>query len=142
MLLKKILAAVDGSEPSDRAARLAADIAVKFGAQLTLAHVLNPLWVPPETYGLSIEAVRVAHAKEGNRLVSEAEKKVAASGLRTDKVVLEGMPADSLAEYAHGNHYDLVVIGSRGQGAMSRIMLGTVSGRLSHLCQVPILIVR
>jgi nucleotide-binding universal stress UspA family protein len=142
MLLKKILAAVDGSEPSDRATHLAADIASKFGAQLTLAHVLNPLWVPPETYGLSIESIRAAHAKEGNRLVSDAEKKVAAPGLRTDKVVLEGMPADSLAEYAQGNHYDLVVIGSRGQGAMSRIMLGTVSGRLAHLCQMPLLIVR
>jgi nucleotide-binding universal stress UspA family protein len=140
--LKKVLAAVDGSQASDRAARLAADIALKFGAQLTVVHVLNPLWVPPETYGLSIEAIQAAHAKEGNRLVTEAEKKVGEPGLRTDRVVLQGVPADSIAEYANGNKYDLVVVGSRGQGAVSRIMLGSVSSRLAHVCQVPIVIVR
>jgi nucleotide-binding universal stress UspA family protein len=139
--MKKILVAVDGSEPSQRAVRLAANIALKFGAHLTLTHVLSPLWIPPEVYGLSIDAIQQAHAKEGQKLVTEAEKKVQASGLHIERVVLEGVPADAVADYAKTNGYDLVVIGSRGQGAMSRVLLGSVSDRLAHVCQVPLLIV-
>jgi nucleotide-binding universal stress UspA family protein len=139
--MKKILAAVDGSEPSQRGVRMAADLALKFGAQLTLIHVLSPLWIPPEVYGLSIDAIQEAHAKEGQKLVSEAEKKVQASGLKIDRMVVQGVPADALAELAKGEHYDLVVVGSRGQGAVSRVVLGSVSGRLAHLCQIPLLIV-
>ena len=44
--MKAILAAVDGSKPSERAARMAADIAVRFGAQVTLICVLEPFWIP------------------------------------------------------------------------------------------------
>jgi nucleotide-binding universal stress UspA family protein len=139
--MKKILAAVDGSEPSQRAIRLAADLASKYGAQLTLTHVLSPLWIPPEVYGLSIEAIQDAHAKEGQKLVTDAEKHVHAPGMHIDRVVLEGVPADALADYAKANGYDLLVVGSRGQRAVSRVVLGSVSGRLAHLCQVPLLIV-
>jgi len=139
--MKKILAAVDGSEPSQRGVRLAADLASKFGARLTLTHVLSPLWIPPEVYGLSIDAIQQAHAKEGNKLVAEAEKKVQVPGLEIDRVVLEGVPADALADYAKANAYDMVIVGSRGQGAVSRVVLGSVSGRLAHICQVPLLIV-
>ena len=141
MHMKKILAAVDGSEPSQRGAHLAAEIAHKFGAHLTLTHVLSPLWIPPEVYGLSIDAIQAAHAKEGQRLVSETEKKVHLEGLKIDHVVLEGMPAEALAEFAKTHGYDLMVIGSRGQSAMSRVVLGSVSSRLAHVCQVPLLIV-
>jgi nucleotide-binding universal stress UspA family protein len=139
--MKKVLAAVDGSEPSQRGARMAAEMAHKFGAHLTLTHVLSPLWIPPEVYGLSIDAIQEAHAKEGKRLVSETEKRLETPGLKIDHVVLEGVPADALAEYAKGHGYDLVVIGSRGHSAVSRMVLGSVSSRLAHLCQVPLLIV-
>jgi nucleotide-binding universal stress UspA family protein len=139
--VKRILAAVDGSEPSQRGVRLASDIALKFDAQLTLTHVLSPLWIPPEVYGLSIDAIQAAHAKEGQKLVADAEKKVHAPGMKIDRVVLEGVPADALAEFAKTNNYDLVVVGSRGQGAVSRVVLGSVSGRLAHVCQVPLLII-
>jgi nucleotide-binding universal stress UspA family protein len=139
--MKKILAAVDGSEPSQRGVRLAAELAHKFDAELTLAHVLSPLWIPPEVYGLSIDAIQSAHAKEGQKLVHDAEKMVHGHGLKIERVVLEGVPADALAEFAKANGYDLVVVGSRGQGAMSRVVLGSVSGRMAHLCQIPLLIV-
>jgi nucleotide-binding universal stress UspA family protein len=36
---------------------------------------------------------------------------------------------------------DLVVAGSRGQGAVARALLGSVSDRLVHLCPKPILVV-
>ena len=74
-------------------------------------------------------------------MVAETEKKVETAGLKIDHVVLEGAPADALAEYAKAHGYDLVVVGSRGQGAVSRVVLGSVSSRLAHICQVPLLIV-
>jgi nucleotide-binding universal stress UspA family protein len=37
---------------------------------------------------------------------------------------------------------DLIVVGSRGRGAVKRLLLGSVSDRIAHLAPVPVLIVR
>jgi nucleotide-binding universal stress UspA family protein len=140
--MKKILVAIDGSEPSNRAALLAAELASKVGARLTLAHVMSPLWIPPETYNLNITAVMEAHAKEAQKLIQNAEKLIRSSDLVIDRIVLDGFPADALADHAKDEGYDLVVVGSRGQSAISRVLLGSFSNRLAHICEVPLLIVR
>ena len=50
--------------------------------------------------------------------------------------------ADALADaLLAAPDVDLVVAGSRGQGAVARAPLGSVSDRLAHLCPKPILIV-
>ena len=38
--------------------------------------------------------------------------------------------------------FDLVVVGSKGRGAVSRVLIGSVTDRLVHICKRPILVVR
>jgi nucleotide-binding universal stress UspA family protein len=140
--MKKVIVAIDGSEPSYRAAGVAAEIASKCGARLTLTHVLNPLWIPPENYGLNLQAIKDAHLKEATKFVDQAQEKIRSTGLQVDRVILDGVPPDTLAEYAKEEGFDLVAVGSRGQNPISRVLLGSFSGRLAHICEVPLLIVR
>jgi nucleotide-binding universal stress UspA family protein len=137
--MKRILVAIDGSEPAARGARLASDIALRFGARLTLAYVVPRLLLPPDVYGLTVEEVEREQRAHADRILHAALADLGGSGVEIDTRVLSGPPAETLAEAAA--EVDLVVAGSRGQGAVARALLGSVSDRLVHLCPKPILIV-
>ena len=70
--MKRILVAIDGSDPSLKAARLAADIALRFGARLTLVHVVPKLLLPPDVYGLTLAEVEKEHRAYAEKLLQKA----------------------------------------------------------------------
>jgi len=139
--MKRILVAIDGSEPAARGARLAADIAVRFGARLTLLYVVPRLLLPPDVYGLTVEEVEREHRAHAERILQAALAALGGAGVEIDSQVLAGPPAEILAEAATAPDVGLVVVGSRGQGAVARVLLGSVSDRLVHVCPKPILVV-
>lgn len=140
--MKKILVAVDGSDQSKRAARLAADIALRFGASLTLMHVIPPLLVPPDAYGLDLGPMAVEQEKLADKLLREAESSLGEPGLEIHRELVHGPPAEMLAEAAKKGGADLIAIGSHGHNAAARVLLGSVSDRLTHIAEKPTLIVR
>jgi nucleotide-binding universal stress UspA family protein len=140
--MKRILVAVDGSEPSLKAARMGADVAMRFGAKLTLVHVVPKLLLPPDVYGLTIAEVEKEHRAYADRLLERAVKELGEPGLDVSTTVLYGSPAEALAEEAAASDIGMVVVGSRGHGAVARMFLGSVSDRLVHISSKPILVVR
>jgi len=139
--MKRILVAVDGSEPATRGARLAAEIAVRFGARLTLVYVVPRLLLPPDAYGLTVDEVEREHRTHAEHILAVAATSLAGTGVAVDSQILFGPPAETLAEAAAAPDVSLVVAGSRGQGAVARMLLGSVSDRLVHVCPKPILVV-
>jgi nucleotide-binding universal stress UspA family protein len=139
--VKRILVAIDGSAPATRGARLAADIAVRFGARLTLVYVVPRLLLPPDVYGLTVEEVEREQRAHAEKVLHIALTELGGAGVEIDTQVMSGPPAETLAEAAGQADVDLVVAGSRGQGAVARALLGSVSDRLVHLCPKPILVV-
>ena len=138
--MKRILVGVDGSEPAARAVQLAAEIALRFGARLTLAYVVAPLLLPPDAYGLTAAGVEQQNEAFGRKLLASAITTLGEPGLEVDTTVLIGAPAEKLAEAAAANDVGLVVVGSRGRGAVARMLLGSVSDRLVHISPKPVLI--
>ncbi len=139
--MRRILVAVDGSDPASRGARLAADIALRFGSRITLAYVVPRLLLPPDAYGLTVDEVEREKRAHADRILHGALSSLGDAGVEVDTRVLSGPPAETLAEAAAEADVDLVVAGSRGQGAVARALLGSVSDRLVHLCPKPILVV-
>ena len=140
--MKQILVGVDGSEASLGAARLAAQIAVRFGARLTLACVVPTLLLPPDAYGLDVGDVEQGNREFAQKVLADALGALGEAGVRADTVVLSGPPAESLAEAASARGADLVVVGNRGRGAVARVLLGSVSDRLVHISPKPVLVAR
>ncbi len=139
--MRRILVAVDGSDPSQKAAQLAADIAARFGAKLTLAYVVPRLLLPPDVYGLTLADVEREHRAYAEKLVADALVRLGEPGVATDTQVLFGSPAETLADAALAADVDLVVVGSRGRGAVVRTLLGSVSDRIVHISPKPVLVV-
>jgi nucleotide-binding universal stress UspA family protein len=139
--MRRVLVAIDGSEPAVRAARMGADVAARFGAGVTLVYVVPRLLLPPDVYGLTVEELEREHAAHGQEVLRSAFVALSGTGVEVDTRVLSGPPAETLAEAAAAPDVDLVVVGSRGQGAVKRVLLGSVSDRLVHICPKPILVV-
>jgi nucleotide-binding universal stress UspA family protein len=139
--MKRILVAVDGSDPSLKAARMAADIALRFGSRLTLVHVVPKLLLPPDVYGLTIAEVEKEHRAYADRLLERAVEEIEEPSIAVDTDVLYGAPAEAIAEAGAAADVGMIVIGSRGHGAVARVFLGSVSDRLVHISPKPVLVV-
>jgi nucleotide-binding universal stress UspA family protein len=139
--MKRILVAVDGSETAQKAARMAADIALRFGSQLTLVYVVPRLLLPPDVYGLTLADVEREHRAYAEKLMDEALVKLGEPAIKTDTLILYGSPAEAIAETAASQDVGMVVVGSRGRGAVARVVLGSVSDRLVHISSKPVLVV-
>jgi nucleotide-binding universal stress UspA family protein len=136
--MKKILVAIDGSEAAMHAVRTASTVARGLNAALTLAHVVPPTFVPPEV-PFGVQPWTDEAIKAGELLLEAAAKE---AGMACERMNLTGSAAERLADLAETGSFDLVVVGSKGRGAVSRMLIGSVTDRLVHICKRPILVVR
>jgi nucleotide-binding universal stress UspA family protein len=137
--MKKILVAIDGSEAAMHAGRIAMQLAEKNHGEVTLAHVVPQVLIPAEVPFGAGELAEQA-VKAGEILLEQAAKELGQPGLR--RVCLTGSPAERLTELAEAENFDLVVVGSKGRGAVSRVLVGSTTDRLVHICKKPVLVVR
>lgn len=137
--MKKIIVAVDGSEPSLHAARTALDLADKLAAELTLVHIVPQLTLPTEVPFAAAEIAEQS-VKTGEMILEQACKTLGRTGLKT--LCLTGSAAERLTDLAEAEGFDLIVIGSKGRGAVARMLVGSTTDRLVHISKKPVLVVR
>jgi nucleotide-binding universal stress UspA family protein len=140
MIYQHILAAYDGSMASKKALEHAVAIAaVDPGTRLTVAHVLyRPVF--DLNFGLPEEYLK--QRQEFETSIMDHGGKTIASVPDSRVVVLTGNPVPAILDYAHDNGCDLIVMGSRGLGAIQEWMLGSVSHHVVQKAQVPVLVVK
>jgi nucleotide-binding universal stress UspA family protein len=136
--LHRLLVAVDGSEGSDRALRLAARLARAMQSEVTLVHV-GRLREDPV---LAAEAERSADEEVGRRILAEAGRLLTAAGVPCRAELLHGRPADEIVRSARRHRAALVVLGTRGLTGARRILLGSVSHAVSAEAGCSVLLVR
>jgi nucleotide-binding universal stress UspA family protein len=138
----KILVAMDGSESALKAMRTAANLFQGAGARLTLAYVMSkPLAYPADFPGWGLEAFEEEERKWAKQMLSDAARQASDFKVAVDTVVLGGSPSEAIADEASLQGYDMVAVGSRGRGAVTRVLLGSVADRLAHICKTPVLVV-
>jgi nucleotide-binding universal stress UspA family protein len=140
-MYRKILVPVDGSAHSERAVRHAVALAEKFAAEVLLLNVTQPIPLAPETTFYAAE-LKDKMMESGRKLVAAYRQKYQTAPVEIKTACVSGMATDVICEKAENENFDLVVIGSRGLSISKRIILGSVSGRVSRDCRCPVLIVR
>jgi nucleotide-binding universal stress UspA family protein len=139
----KILLATDGSEEAELAATTAAELAAKTGSEL---HVVHVRILPPETLHdpLSFDtAAREEFERRGRAKLDELVGRLEASGVAVEGAHFRvGSPAAEIATQAEELGAGLVVLGSRGLGAIRRALIGSVSDSVVRHAPCPVLVVR
>lgn len=138
VLPTKILLATDASHDAALAARAALDIARGAGSELHVVHVWRTL--RSSRFGAYI---RRELSREAGRLLDEQVERIEAAGAAVSgKHLREGPKADEILDLAGELGADLVVIGARGQGAVGRLLLGSVAEGIVYHARCPVLVVR
>ena len=155
--IKNILFATDLSENARYAFTYASAIANRFGAAITILHVLEEL--SPSGSGIVSEIVgkeRWADLKKRNeeKVITSIRSRIEdgcneinqktpeCSFIVQNIIVKTGHPVDQIIHYAEKQDCDMVVMGSRGHGILSEAMLGNTSRRVLRRCTKPVLVVR
>ncbi|MBU5445326.1 universal stress protein [Paenibacillus sp. MSJ-34] len=144
MLFSRILVAYDGSNQSKKALDKAIQLtkANPF-ASLEVLHVFDF----PRYY--FADALVTAPVRPDNHLfeladktVEEAKEAVASLANKHHVEMKQGPPAKTILEYAAEMNSDLIVLGSRGLGAIREFVLGSVSHNVVQHAKVPVLVIK
>jgi nucleotide-binding universal stress UspA family protein len=142
-VFRNILVCVDGSPQSDRALREAIDVADCQNSRLTIltAIVRPPAWANTPMTAAGVEPLAVELEREARQTLCRAVDLVP-DCIPVTKILTEDPIRDALNEQIRAGRYDLVVLGTRGRGALAASLRGSVSHYALHHSHVPVLIVR
>jgi nucleotide-binding universal stress UspA family protein len=137
---RHVLVAFDASPEAQLALVHAIAMAQVYRAKVTIVAVVPP---PP---------MLAWQAPGGTRGLHEAEQQELAKALRAaaDSVpddlsvttqLLDGDPARELLRVAREGDFDAIVMGSRGRGRMTAVLLGSVSNRVMHDADIPVMVI-
>lgn len=138
--LRRIMVPLDGSTLAREALPMALDLARRSGATLILVTVLAPqveldpsLRPPPGASAM--EALREQLFHELDTLVADCRD------VQITTVIGEGMAADTICREAERHAVDLIVMTSHGHSGLRHFAMGSVTDKVLHSTQVPVLIV-
>ncbi|MGH9950131.1 MAG: universal stress protein [Nitrososphaeraceae archaeon] len=154
--LSRILAAVDGSEQSMRAADLAISIAVKHDAELVALYVFfSQLGYAYASYlskiedSPSIAAIVNSAKQEASHWFEAINNKIANLDnnehhimLKSEVIVTSTSVPAAIIDYASTNKVNLIVIGTRGRSGIKKVLLGSVAQEVIRESRCPVLVVK
>lgn len=138
--MKRIVIATDGSDGAWAAVEEGVELAAEVGAEVTFVTVRPRI---SALLGDQLYQHRLTEQLAQARAALEpAEDEARRMGVDYESDILEGDPVACIAQAARGWGADLVVVGSRGYGAVASAMIGSVSRGLLNRSPVPLMIVR
>jgi nucleotide-binding universal stress UspA family protein len=141
-MFRNILVAVDGSRHSERALAEAIDIAECSNGRLTILTAVSkaPAWVNTPATAAASEPLAQQLEVEASSALGTAVDRVPET-LPVTKVLTHDPIRPALMHQIEAGQHDLLVMGSRGRGAISSSLLGSVSHHALHHSPIPVLIV-
>jgi len=136
-MFQRMLVAIDQSEPSRRAIELSAEIAERHGSEIVVLHA-----IPRGVSRLGSGDTEDADAFR--EFVDAAVRGLKDRGLnaRGEIVhVLEGRMAGGIVEAAASVDADAIIMGTRGRSDLGGLFLGSVTHRVLHLAEKPVIVV-
>ena len=141
--MKRILIATDGSPSSTEAVAFGVELAAEHQAELIFVHVVPTLDVVPAVgFGAIGGAFPHPVSEHDRTLLDEAAAVAGEHEVVSTTAMLRGDTVDEIVAYADSCDVDLIVVGSRGHGAIASTLLGSVSRGILGESKRPVLIVR
>ncbi len=138
--IRKVLIATDGSEYTKEAVSTGLHFAKMLGADVTALYVIDQTSFVSFPIDSSIVSVYSLLENEGKKAVEDVKTEGEALGGKVETVVAEGSPTRKIVETAAD--FDLVVLGTLGRSALSKLFMGSVAERVTRYAPCPVLVVR
>ncbi len=148
---RRVVVGVDGSRNSRRAAAFLARLKPSRGRRVTCVQVVEPVRVPSAPLlprGMrgqiagEVAAMNKTQRSVASRRVAAVAAALARAGWRATGVVRTGVPFPELLAAVRRARADTLVLGARGAGPMTRLLLGSVAEVAVKHAPVPVLIVK
>lgn len=136
----KILIPTDFSLIAAHALKYALNYSTKLNTEFTLLHVDN---TSRASYSFSSKleaAIEQSDLKELNELAATVKKETGFEG-KIDVVESHGSPVTEICAYAKKHDYDLIVMGTKGEGVIPTKIFGSVASGVLEKAECPVLLV-
>jgi nucleotide-binding universal stress UspA family protein len=136
-----ILCPIDFSEHSRAALRVASELASDWAVRMTVLYVHDPTIAGVEAIvfpDCSLTDLRVEIKKFAATVMTPGR----ACAPTTRYVAVIGKPGREILRVATRFRSDLIVMGSRGLGGLTKLLLGSTTDRVVHHATVPVLAIR
>jgi nucleotide-binding universal stress UspA family protein len=139
-MFSQILLPVDGSEHSERAVPLAAELARGFEGEVIVYHVRERSAPHPLPY--AVEAYVVDEDPSVADRVAKQLKDEGVSARAEERSAFYGQVPRLIAETADREGCDIIVMGYRGRSDLGGLVVGSVTHKVMHLAHCPVLVAR
>lgn len=142
--MPSVLIPVDGSEFSDRAVSQFIRHASQFREvpKIHLLHVHAPIPVGRVQQHIDHETLDTYYREESEALLTSAESLLNDAGLVFQRHIHVGSVAEIIVKLARELQCDMVFMGTHGRGALPAAVLGSVAGKVVHLADRPVMLVK
>jgi len=137
--INQILIPLDGSKNSFRALDMAIFMAKHHKAKLFGINVID---LPTILEYSIIDPVSKRMEQKASQILKKAKKRSLKSRVSFTSKIIHGSVGPSLIKFSQRNKYDIIVIGARGLGSFSGIVLGSVSNFVIQKSKIPVVIVK
>lgn len=139
-----ILLPFDGSDASKRAIQFVADTYATHAA--VKVHVLNvyeyPMYFTDYVNGATVQLMSDSLRMVSEKIVLDAAIPLQRLSIPHQLHTRQGLVAQVIAEQAEALACQSIVMGTRGMGALTGLLLGSVATRVIHLAKVPVTLVK
>jgi len=149
--IKKILYATDLSKSARHAFVYAASISHRYGASITILHVLEAPPLSVYLLGEQWEEIKKKNVKKAITQVNtrldefraNMSTELASHPFTVDDIVVKtGIPEEEILREVDQGDFDLVVMGTHGHGAFADAMMGSTARRVLRRSKIPVLVIR
>lgn len=137
--IKRILAAVDFSETSDKAFDYAVSLARVFEAEVVALHVVHDPIVYAPTTG---QEWRDEFERTIKEKLDALLNRHTCEGVEVKAVIKQGGAWLEIIEYAKAENCDMIVLGTHGHGPVQHMLMGSVAEKIVRKAKHPVLVVR
>lgn len=141
--MKRILIPVDGSDAALRAVKVAIETVLGRTERpdVLLVTVQAAILSGNVTRFFTAEMIESYYQEEGEKALLNAAKMLSEAGIDYQKKVLVGHIAQAITQYVEDENCDHIFMGTRGLGAITGVVLGSVTHKVLAMSKIPVTLV-
>ncbi|MDO5852188.1 MAG: universal stress protein [Methanobacteriaceae archaeon] len=131
-MFKNILLPVDGSELSDKATKVAIDLAKKLDSTIIVLHVMDNKLIQP--YEILEE--------EGRVIINKTIKQIKKANVNYVKYMIYANPHDDIRTIVRKSEADLIIMGTHGRTGIRKVLMGSIAQDTLKKTDIPVMLIK